>query len=92
MVNVIKRNGRKEKFSAEKIRNSVRKAVIDAGFKVEAKKKLIDNVSKETIDWAKEGDVKTKEIKECILYQLSKESPAVAKSWKKFDKRYKSKR
>jgi len=91
MVNVIKRGGKKQKFSAEKLRNSVRKAVIDAGFKVAGKKKLIDEVSKETIDWIKEeGEVRTEDITDCILSQLDEESPKVAKSWRKFDRKYKS--
>jgi transcriptional regulator NrdR family protein len=69
MVNVVKRGGKKQKFSAEKLRNSLRKAVIDAGFSVADKKKLIDKVSKETISWAKEeGDVKTTVILVPIIY------------------------
>lgn len=91
MVNVIKRKGNVEPFKPDKIKGSLQKAVIDAGYSLEEKKDIIDqvfaNINKK-LD--KEERIESKAIRACILTELDKCEPYIAKSWRRFDKKYKS--
>jgi transcriptional repressor NrdR len=91
MCYVIKKDGKKEVLDEEKIKNSIRKAVIDAGQSLEAKKKIIDSVSKAAVEMAEEKEtVKSQALKKFILARLGKVDVPAAKSWRRFDRKYKS--
>jgi len=91
MTDVIKSSGGKEPFNAEKVRASIKKAVIDAGKSVLEKKELIEKVSSEVVQAVnKKAEVSSKEIKEAILSRLDKLDSAVSSAWRRFDKKYKS--
>lgn len=90
MANVIKRKGKVEAFNPEKIRGSLQKAAIDAGYSVEEKKDIIDevftNINKKLDS---EEEIQSETIRACLLTELENCEPYMAKSWRKFDKKYK---
>jgi transcriptional repressor NrdR len=91
LTNVVKRKGSVETFNPDKIRGSLQKAAIDAGYSVEEKEDIIqevlDNVDKAI---SKDKDVETKTIRACLLTELERCEPYMAKSWRRFDNRYKN--
>jgi len=91
MAEVIKRSGQRESFNAEKIRNSIRKAVIDAGIQIEKKKKIIEAVAKKSIKMAeRKGQIEASALHDKVLNELDKTDPKVAEAWRKFDQKHKS--
>ncbi|AXV39758.1 ATP cone domain-containing protein [Methanobacterium sp. BAmetb5] len=91
MTKVIKNKGKIEAFNPNKIKGSLQKATIDAGYTVEEKKDIINqvfaNINKK-ID--ADEEIKSETIKMCLLTELDKCEPYIAKSWRNFDKKYKS--
>ncbi len=91
LTNVIKRKGTIEPFDPDKIRGSLQKAAIDAGYSVKEKEDIINEVFiniNEKLD--EEGDLKSETIRACLLTELDKCEPYMAKSWRRFDDKYKS--
>jgi transcriptional regulator NrdR family protein len=92
MTNVAKRNGEIQPFEAEKIRNSIRKAAIDAGLSPDKKKKMIEGVAKKATEMAEQkGQIETSALRDKILNELNQSEPKVAEAWRKFDQKYKTK-
>lgn len=91
LTKVIKRKGNVESFNPNKIKGSLQKAAIDAGYSAEEKKDILDevfnNINK---DIGKKEKVESENIRMCILTELDKCEPYIAKSWRKFDQKYKS--
>ncbi len=91
MTNVVKKKGRIEPFNPNKIKGALQKATIDAGYTVEEKKDIINqvlsNIDKKLDE---EKEVKSETIKMCLLTELDKCEPYIAKSWRRFDTKYKS--
>jgi transcriptional repressor NrdR len=91
LTKVIKNKGKIEAFNPNKIKGALQKATIDAGYTVEEKKDIINqvfaNINKK-IDANEE--IKSETIKMCLLTELDKCEPYIAKSWRNFDKKYKS--
>lgn len=88
---VIKRKGNVEPFNPNKIKGSIQKATIDAGYTLDEKKNIINevltNINKK-ID--EEKEIKSETIKRCLLTELDKCEPYIAKSFRRFDSKYKS--
>lgn len=90
MTKVVKKKGEIEPFKPEKIRGSLQKATIDAGYSVEEKQDIIDEVySNINKKLDAEGEIDTKTIRICLLTELDKCEPYIAKSWRNFDRKYK---
>lgn len=91
MTNVVKRKGQIEPYNPNKIKDSLQKATIDAGFSIEEKKDIIDevfaNINKK-LD--QEEKIESDTIRACLLTELDECEPYIAKSFRRFDKRYKS--
>lgn len=91
MTKVVKRKGKIESFDPNKIKGSLQKAAIDAGYSVEEKKDILDevfnNINKNI---GKKEKVESENIRMCLLTELDKCEPYIAKSVRKFDERYKS--
>ncbi|GAB6056567.1 ATP cone domain-containing protein [Methanobacterium movens] len=91
MVKVIKKRGSVEEFKPAKIKKSLEKAAIDAGYSVDEKKEIINSVYatiNKKLD--EKEEIKTDTIKVCLLSELDKCEPYIAHSWRNFEKRYKS--
>lgn len=90
MTNVVKRKGSIESFNPDKIRGSLQKAAIDAGYSVEEKQDIINEVFANINKKLDKGDeIKSETIRACLLTELDKCEPYMAKSWRRFDKKYK---
>lgn len=91
LAGVMKRKGEKEPFNENKIKGSIQKATIDAGYTLEEKKDIINevflNINKKLDD---EKEISTETIRMCLLTELDKCEPYIAKSVRRFDTRYKS--
>ncbi|NYB51159.1 MAG: transcriptional regulator [Methanobacteriaceae archaeon] len=91
MKKVVKKKGNVESFNPNKIKGSLQKATIDAGYTLEEKQDIISavlaNINKK-ID--EEKEIKSETIKMCLLTELDKCEPYIAKSWRRFDDKYKS--
>lgn len=91
MAKVIKRRGTVEDFNPNKIKGALQKATIDAGYTVEEKKDILDevysNIAKK-IEGKEKIDTET--IRGCLLTELDKCEPYILKSVRKFDRKYKS--
>lgn len=91
LANVVKRKGEKEPFNEDKIKGSLQKATIDAGYTLEEKKEIINevflNINKKLDD---EKEIKSETIRMCLLTELDKCEPYIAKSVRRFDTKYKA--
>jgi transcriptional repressor NrdR len=93
ILEVRKRLGHTEAFDHNKIRRSIQKAVLDAGYTLDEKKELIDEVSDTIIKKSKEQrEIDSKSIRNSILVNIEKVEPSIAQSWRRFDEKYKYKR
>lgn len=89
-MNVIKRRGSRETYDPSKIRASLEKAAIDAGYSPEEKREIIEKVYQTVTEKIKgEEEIKTDTIRMCLLTELDKCEPYIARSWRRFEKKYK---
>jgi transcriptional repressor NrdR len=78
-------------FDENKLRNSIKKAAIDAGVNIEKNKDKFENIVISSIVTLKDNSaIMTRDIRENILTGLDKVESRVADSWRKFDDKYKS--
>lgn len=91
LTKVVKRKGAIESFNPNKLKGSLQKATIDAGYSVEEKKDILDevfnNINKNI---GKKEKIESENIRTCLLTELDKCEPYIAKSVRRFDRRYKS--
>jgi len=85
-LNVIKKDGAKEPFDAEKIKKSIGAAAELANLSEERKNEIVEQVSAVAIQMAGEKEeIATSEIKEKILSELDRVEPAVSAAWRKYE-------
>jgi transcriptional regulator NrdR family protein len=90
LVEVVKKGGTKEQFDSKKIRKSIEKAAIDAGYTSGDIKGIEDEIIKDITEEAQKiGELNTKDIRDSIFNNLNENKPSIVESWKKFDARYK---
>jgi transcriptional repressor NrdR len=91
LAKVVKNKGKVEAYNPNKIKGALQKATIDAGYTVEEKQDIINevfaNINKKIDD---EKEIKSETIKMCLLTELDECEPYIAKSWRRFDNKYKS--
>ena len=90
MIEVVKRNGRKEPFNEEKVKNSIESALKDAGYKVQAKRRLIDKTMKDLNKVVQDkGEISTAEIRNIVINDLEQEwdedQVPVARAWRNYE-------
>lgn len=91
LANVFKRKGKIEPYNPDKIKGALERATIHAGYTVEEKEDLINDISnKINKKFEKENEIKSENIRGCLLTELDECEPYIAKSWRDFDKKYKS--
>ena len=90
MTVVIKKKGTEETFEQDKIKKSIQKAAIDAGYSLNQKEDLINEITEHVTDKVKEEKkVKSYVICEDVLTEMLASSPEIVEAWRKFDRRYK---
>jgi transcriptional repressor NrdR len=88
--NVVKKDGTKEPFNPEKIRNSIRAAAEQAGLSEERKNEVVEEVATAVIQVAaSKEEIATSEIREKILSELDRIESAVSTGWRKYDQEQK---
>jgi len=84
---VIKDDGTKQPFEAEKIRDSIEDAAEAAGLSEPEAKKLSEELGARVVVRTLEKDiVPTSEIRQFILAELDKIRPAAAEAWRQYEK------
>lgn len=83
---VIKRDGTKEPFDAEKIKKAIRTAGGEAGLPLERVEEVVNQISGVVLEFAAEKEeIATSELREKALGELDKVEPSVAEAWRKYD-------
>ena len=91
-IKVQKKGGSVEDFDLEKIRKSMQKAAIDAGYLLEGNVDLtlvdvaIDELE---LEFKEKDKVESVTLRKWILKKLNEIDSSLAKAWKNFEKRYK---
>ena len=84
--NVIKKDGTKESFNPEKIKNSILAAAIETDLSEERKNEVIEQVVASVIQLAEEKEeIATSEIKEKVLNELDRIESTIAEAWRAYD-------
>lgn len=87
---VIKRNGSKEAFDPEKIKNSIRAAAGETDLPEETVNRVVEEVSAAAIQLADtKEEIATSEIREKVLSELDGKEPSISEAWRKYDKEHK---
>ena len=82
---VIKKDGTKEPFDAEKIRKAIAAAAGQADLSEERKNEVVEQVANTVIQMADaKEEIATSEIKEKVLSELDSLEPSVSEAWRKY--------
>ena len=89
MTTVIKRGGRKQDFSAYKIRQSVSSAAKDAGLPLFQRWGLVMQVANPVIAACqKKESIRSSAIRTMVVKKLQRKSKAAASAWKKYESKH----
>lgn len=89
MTDVIKRNGKKEPFNAQKVEKAVENAITDAGFSVTEKMRAIEHATSDAENIAKNrNEINAQEIRNEVLNDLESDVPEAAQSWRNYEKKH----
>lgn len=87
---VIKKDGTKQPFDAEKIKNSIAAAAVRTDLPAERQTEVVEQVAAKVIQLAGEKEeIATSEIGESILSELDVIEPAVSEAWRKYNQEQK---
>ena len=88
MTEVIKKDGRRERFDEEKLKDSIVSAAREAGVMNRRwVADVIENVSASAIAFTRgKKEVEAKTLREMILSDLDKLEKRIAEAWREFDK------
>lgn len=83
---IIKKDGSKEPFDAEKLKKSIESAVKQAGLSEDRVNELVEQVLKAALQVAEgKEEIATVELREKILSELDNLEPSVSEGWRKYD-------
>jgi len=83
---VVKKDGAKQPFDSEKIKNAVAAACQGAAVPEQRKNEIVEQVADAVIQMAGDKEeMLSSEIKENILNQLDTVEPSVSAAWRKYD-------
>ena len=89
---VIKRDGKRQKFSPAKIKRSIEKTAKDAGVSAAKRKELLKEVALPIIKLYKHKRVKSVDLRKVILRRLSTRSKSTVAEWKRYEKKKRRKK
>lgn len=83
---VIKKDGSKELFDENKIKNSIKAAGIEAGLDHDKIEEVADKITTKVIDQLQDKtEVTSLELRDRILEELELYAPEVAASWRDYE-------
>ena len=84
---VIKKDGTKVPFDAEKIRNSIAAAAQKTDLSEERKNEVVEQVTATVVQMAEGKDeITTSELREKTLSELDGVEPSVSAAWREYDR------
>ncbi len=84
---VIKRDGSKEPFDAQKIRNAIIATAYETDLPEKETNKAVEQVMAAVMQMAEEKEeIATSEIREKVLSELDRLEPAISEAWRKYDR------
>ncbi len=87
---VIKKDGSKQKFEEEKIKNSILNAAEDAGLEISELGDVIDKVLNSVLEIANSvEEISTTQIREKVLEALDEIEKSISDSWRNYEEEYK---
>lgn len=90
MTLVRKSSGDKEQFNEVKLRRSIQKAGIDAGYTLDEISDDVEDILTKIVDMARQkNEINSEAIRDYVLVDLDELNPLVAQAWRKFDSKYK---
>jgi transcriptional regulator NrdR family protein len=90
---VIRRGGKRQPFSPEKLKRSIRLACKDAHLSMVRAKGVVAKVARPVLKFAKgRKTVRTSVLRTKVLAGLRKVEPVVAKAWSQYEKRRRARR
>jgi transcriptional repressor NrdR len=93
MTDVIKRNGKKERFKPQKLRKSIENAVSDAGFSMTDQMRTIEHATQDAENLARNrNEISSEEIRNEVVNDLESDAPEVAQSWRNYERTHGMKR
>lgn len=93
MTQVMKRSGKKQTFSASKIKNAISNAAKDAGVSKAKRDEIAKEISMAVAEKYKNRKlVKAIEIRSAVLTRLARRSKAAVASWKRSEKKKRMKK
>jgi len=88
---VVKKDGTKQPFDPEKIKNAIRAAAAATDLAEERKNEVVEKVSAAVISMADaKEEIATSEIREKVLSELNQLEPSVSEAWRKHDQEKKA--
>lgn len=89
-TSVIKRDGSKESFDAEKIRKAIAAACDDTGLEEIRKNEVVEQVTGSVLtSLGGLDEVATADLKQKILAELDRIEPSVSEAWQRYDREQK---
>ncbi|MCK9187011.1 MAG: ATP cone domain-containing protein [Candidatus Colwellbacteria bacterium] len=86
MITVIKKDGAKEPYDEEKLRNSIIAAAKDAGFDEDRIRQVVNNITQKVTDRISgEEEVASHRLREIILRELDNIEAEIADAWRKYE-------
>ena len=93
MTYVIKRSGKKQAFSASKIKNAISNTARDAGVSKAKRDEIAKEIAGAVAEkYKKRKLVKAIEIRSAVLTRLARKSKAAVASWKRSEKKKRMKK
>ena len=83
---VVKKDGSREPFDPQKIRNSIGAAAQEAGLAEDRRNEVVGQVAATAIEVAdQKEEIPTSEIKAKILSELDQVEPSVSAAWRRYE-------
>ncbi|MEK6903288.1 MAG: ATP cone domain-containing protein [Nanoarchaeota archaeon] len=87
---VLKRSGKRERFSRAKLQRSIERAAKDAGISPSRRRELaLDLVDSVLDNMKKRSSMSAVELRERVLSRLDRQARSVASAWRSFDRKRK---
>jgi len=84
---VVKRNGSRQPFDAQKLRGSIEGALADVGMNSPDNAGIVDQAAQRALDFADNKEAVTSaELKEQIIAELEALAPQAADAWRRYSK------